>query len=59
MIMKKEFDPAGIVDLRELDELASNSNDVAPQSTPTIASILVSIMTVETSATVATALSYC
>ena len=50
------FDPAGIVDLSELDELAYNNSDVHPETTPTIAWSLISIMTIETTATVSAAI---
>lgn len=54
--MEKAFDPAGTVNLAELDELAYNNSDVHPETTPaSIAITLISIMTAETSATIASA----
>ncbi len=48
-------DPAGIINLEELDELSKLSGaaggDVQPQSTPVIASILVSIISIEATVT--------
>ena len=57
--MEKAFDPAGLVNLEELNELAYNNSDVQAQTTPFVASVLVSIMTIETTATVASAVSGC
>lgn len=57
--MNKNFDPSGLVDLKELDELAYDNSDVQAQTTPSIALSLVSIMSVETSATVASAVNGC
>lgn len=58
--MKREFDPAGIVDLSELDELASvGGSDVQPQTTPVIASVLVSIISIELTVSAASVTAGC
>ena len=50
-------DPAGIVNLEELDRISSLSGagdgDVDPQSSPVIATILVTIMSIESTVTTA------
>ncbi|MCW6086520.1 MULTISPECIES: hypothetical protein [Clostridium] len=58
--MTKNFDPAGIVDLKELDELAHiGGSDVEAQTTPTIASVLVSVISVELTVSAATVTAQC
>ncbi|MCB2357159.1 hypothetical protein [Clostridium estertheticum] len=58
--MIKEFDPAGIVDLSELDELANiGGSDVQAQTTPTIASFLVSVISIELTASAVTVTAAC
>ena len=52
-------DPAGIVNLEELDRISSLSGagdgDVDPQSSPVIATILVTIMSIESTVTASSA----
>ncbi|HDO9489850.1 TPA: hypothetical protein P5P23_003861 [Clostridioides difficile] len=57
--MEKSFDPAGIINLEELNELACNNSDVQAQTTPSIALTLVSIMSIETTATVVSVVNGC
>ena len=56
-------DPAGIVNLEELDRISSLSGagdgDVDPQSSPVIATILVTIMSIESTVTASSAVIEC
>jgi len=56
-------DPAGIVNLEELDRISSLSGagdgDVGPQSSPVIATILVTIMSIESTVTASSAVIEC
>lgn len=55
--------PAGIVNLEELDKISSLSGagngDIDPQSSPVIATILVSVMSIEATVTASSAVIEC
>lgn len=58
--MNRQYDPAGIVDLSELDELSIiESIDVQAQTTPVIAWTLISIISTELTVTAATVTAQC
>lgn len=58
--MNRQYDPAGIVDLSELDGLSSiESIDVQAQTTPLVAWTLITVISVEITVTAATVTAQC
>lgn len=59
--MRKENDPAGIVNFEELDRISelSGTDGIEPQSSPVIATILVSVISFESTVTAWSAIIEC